>query len=230
MPNVNTPVSNPLARATLYGCADLELVLVRHGQQIPLKDRAEDEQTDPPLSTIGRRQIEALGDHLADESIDAIYSSHLVRAHDTGKAVAKRHDLDVTVLEDLREIELVPELPKGETWAQVNNRPDWVRAGEEFVQTGRWSSFPFSEPSDVFRTRIASAFDQVLQQHSSGKVVIACHGGVINTFVAQLLGIERDFWFRTAHCAVNRILVGDGRLAIWNLNETSHLTGELATA
>jgi probable phosphoglycerate mutase len=227
---VNTPVSNPLARATLYECADLELVLVRHGQQIPLQDRAEDEQTDPPLSGIGLRQIEAVGDHLAGESIDAIYSSHLVRAHDTGKAIAKHHNLGVTVLKDLREIELVPELPKGETWAELNKRPDWVTAGEEFVRTGRWSSFPFSETSDSFRTRISAAFDQILENHTSGKVVIACHGGVINTFVAQLLGIERDFWFRTAHCAVNRVLVGEGRLAVWNLNETHHMSGDLATA
>lgn len=227
---MNTPVSNPLARATLYGCADLELVLVRHGQQIPLQDRADDEQTDPPLSAIGLRQIEAVGHHLADESIDAVYSSHLVRAHDTGKAIAKHHNLDVTVLEDLREIELVPDLPKGQTWAELNQRPDWVAAGEEFVRTGQWSSFPFSETTDSFRTRITAAFNQVFENHSSGKVVIACHGGVINTFVAQLLEIERDFWFRTAHCAVNRVLVGDGRLAVWNLNETHHVSGDLATA
>ena len=71
---------------------------------------------------------------------------------------------------------------------------------------------------------------EVIARHETGKIVVACHGGVINTYLAVLLGIDRDFWYRTAHCSVNRLLVGDTHQAVWNLNETHHLPGDLATA
>ena len=109
---VSSPVANPLALATLYGHADLELVLVRHCQQIPPEQRTQAQRTDPPLSTIGERQIEAVADHLAHEDVTAVYSSHLERAHRTGLAIAARHDLDVSVDEGLREIDLLQAIPQ----------------------------------------------------------------------------------------------------------------------
>ena len=230
LPVVATPLTNPMAAATLYGVHDLEVVLVRHGQQIPPERRTQEQRFDPPLSDVGERQIEAVGDHLADESIDAVYSSNLERAHRTGLAIAARHDLDVTVIDDLREIELFNAIPAGETWASMNSRPEMKEAGAEFIATGRWSAFPHGESSESFRNRINGAMSEVLSRHDGGKIVVACHGGVINTYLAELLGIDRDFWFRTAHCSVNRLLVGHGRQAVWNLNETHHLPGDLSTA
>ena len=224
-------MNNPLARATLYGTAELELVLVRHGQQIPLVERRDEEHHDPPLSELGPRQIVAVADHLAGEEIDAVYSSHLVRARETGDAIADRLGLEPAIIEDLREVELFDRgVPRGQTWEQLNRLPEWVESGEVFVETGRWDAFPFSEDSTPFRTRIRSAFAEIVQRHPTGRVVVACHGGVINGFVADVLGIDRDFWFRTAHCSVNRVFVGEGRMAVWNLNEVHHLPGDLLSA
>ncbi len=219
-----------MAAATLYGVHELEVILVRHGQQIPPEKRTEDQRFDPPLSEIGERQAEAVADHLADESVDAVYSSQLERAHRTGLAIASRHELDVTVIEDLREIELFSSIPAGESWASMNARPEMQVAGAEFVETGRWSSFPHGESSEAFRARVRAAMADVIGRHDGGRIVVACHGGVINTYLAVLLDIDRDFWFRTAHCSVNRLLVGDDRQAVWNLNEVHHLPGDLATA
>lgn len=227
---MSSPVANPLALATLYGHADLELILVRHGQQIPPDERTQEQRNDPPLSRIGESQIEAVGEHLRSESITAVYSSNLERAHRTGLAIAARHSLPVTVMDDLREIDILQAVPAGETWAEMNARPEWEAAGEAFVETGRWSSFPSSEPSDVFRDRVQASVDQIVSDHPEGRVVVACHGGVINAVVATMLGIDRDFWFRPAHCSVHRVLVGHGRRAVWNLNEIHHLSDELTTA
>ena len=227
---MSTPFTNPMAAATLYGVHDLEVVLVRHGQQIPPEQRNPDQRFDPPLSAIGERQVQAVADHLADESIDAVYASGLERAHRTGLGIAARHDLDVTVVDDLREIELFNAIPAGESWATMNARPEMQEAGAAFVQSGRWSAFPHGETSEAFRERVERGMRQVISNHPTGKIVVACHGGVINTYLAVLLGIDRDFWYRTAHCSVNRLLVGQTHQAVWNLNETHHLPGELATA
>jgi broad specificity phosphatase PhoE len=57
------------------------------------------------LSARGRRQAEALGERLASHDLAAIYSSPLERAVETAQAIARPHDLEVNVDEDIIESE-----------------------------------------------------------------------------------------------------------------------------
>lgn len=226
-----TPLFQALSEATLYGVGALELLLVRHGQQAPIAERrTPEEMSDPPLSAIGEQQIEAVAAHLAGETIDAVYASNLVRAHRTGLAIAARHDLDVTVLADLREVDLRLNLAPGTTLSAATEEPGFADAASQFATTGRWSALPMSERGDEFRARVRRTVEDILDRHSEGRVVIACHGGVVNAYVAEILGIERDYWFRTAHCSVNRVFARGTERRVWRLNETHHLDNGLFTA
>ena len=49
---------------------------------------------------------------MADKPIAAVYSSQLLRANDTGKAIAGHHDLEVEVIEELEEIRLFEGMPQ----------------------------------------------------------------------------------------------------------------------
>lgn len=222
---------NALSNATLHGLADLELVLVRHGQQVPLNARKTmADRKDPPLSALGERQVEAVGAHLAGEDIDAVYASPLRRAHDTGLAIAKHHSFDVTVVDELREVELRRGIPDGGTLTDGFDEETIEKSAAIFSQTGLWKDFPFAEPGHDLRLRVLTAIDKILSIHESGRVVIACHSGVISGYLAEVLGIEKDYWFRTAHCSVNRLFVRGEERRVWNLNETQHLVGDLFTA
>jgi hypothetical protein len=55
-------------------------------------------------------------------------------------------------------------------------------------------------------------------------VVIACHGGVINAYVAHHLGIREDMFFRPGHTAVNVVAAGHGVRALRSLNDLHHLS------
>lgn len=225
------PITNPLQRATLYDNYDLELILVRHGQQIPPAQRANAaERLDPPLTEVGERQIEAVGAHLANEDITAVYASTLTRARRTGEAIAAHQGVDATIVHELREIEILRDRPADTAPTDLVDPLTWAGAGERFVQTGKWDEWPMSESSFEFRRRICQVIEGIIATERTGRVAVACHGGVINTYLAEQLGISRDFWFRTAHCAVNRVYVKGDRRVIWNLNEVHHLPGELATA
>ena len=53
--------------------------------------------------------------------------------------------------------------------------------------------------------------------------MVACHGGVINAYLAELLGLDIDMFFRPFHASSHRVLFGHGRRVIETLNEESYL-------
>lgn len=184
---------------------------------------------DSPLSDLGHRQAATVGEFLADEPVTAIYSSHLSRAHDTGLAIAARHDLECVVEEHLREIQIGRDVPEGKRMRDLYDEAELRERGKAFIATRRWDTFAASETGEELRGRVIPVIDDIRARHNSGTVVVACHGGVINAIIAHELGVEMDYFFKVAHCSVHRIRVGDDRLVIESINDTRHLHGELLT-
>lgn len=232
MASSNERPPSPLDRAFLTnqpGAGTLHLV--RHGQQEwpdPATSVAGD-WVDPPLSALGRRQAEAVGEHLADEPISAVYSSHLSRANDTGKAIANHHGHEVHVIEALEEIRLFVDLPQDQRPSELLGEMTLDGVRERFTQTKRWDVYPESERSHDFRRRISTAIESVIVRHPGETVVIACHAGVINAYLAELLSLSEDIFFRPYHASTHRLRFGNDRRVIDTLNGHAHLPGELLT-
>lgn len=219
----------PLDRAFLTDTDGVtELVLVRHGQQVfpdPATARVGD-WVDPPLSETGRRQAAAVGRFLSGTRVDAVYSSRLVRANDTGRAVADHHGLDVEVIDDLREVEIFRDLPPDASSSEVYGELVIRGARERFVRHRSWDVYPGSERNTEFRHRTVNAVEGILMAHPGCRVVVACHGGVINAYVGEILGLDTGMFFRPAHASVHRILAHGDVRSLRSLNETHHLAGE----
>ena len=79
------------------------LLLVKHGETECNKLGKFQGCTDIELSKDGINQAENLKLKL-NEEFDVIYSSPLKRAYETAKILAKDTDKDITILEDIREI------------------------------------------------------------------------------------------------------------------------------
>ncbi len=226
---------SPLDRVFLTHQPDAtELVLVRHGQQhVPDPANAKiAEWVDPPLSTIGRRQAAAVGRFLAREHVDVVYSSQLLRANDTGRAIAEHHGLDVVVVEELREIETFRDLPQHASPMEVLGEITLRGARERWVRHRTWDVYPGSERYDEFRHRTVNAIEGILSLHPGKKVVIACHGGVINAYMGEILGLDVAMFFRPAHASVHRVRSYDITRVLQSLNETHYLAddeGDLVT-
>lgn len=81
----------------------MRLYLIRHGRQnSPLCN------LDVPLSDAGKRQAELLGKRMAGYPVDVLYTSHLVRAEETGRiAFRGRGSLveDIQIREGLSEMD-----------------------------------------------------------------------------------------------------------------------------
>ena len=73
---------------------ELELYLVRHGESTSNAgldgEMSEEYKVDPPLSDLGIREAELLGEYFSDLELDCILASGLRRASRTGHEVAKR--------------------------------------------------------------------------------------------------------------------------------------------
>ncbi|MEQ8717415.1 MAG: histidine phosphatase family protein [Acidimicrobiales bacterium] len=227
-------LSNPLDRAFLSHPETAgTLVLVRHGQQqrlgssYPLAERI-----DPPLTDLGERQIRAVAAHLSSEPVDVVYSSTMRRAVATAEVIAAAHDIGSTRVHDLREIGVLRDIPEGASLTEALEAVVRRGAAERFVNERRWEVYPMSETGPELRTRVTRAIEGILASHAGETVVVACHGGVINAYLAHMLGVDEDMFFRPEHCSVHRIAFEGHRRVIRSLSEIHHLRddgGDLVT-
>jgi probable phosphoglycerate mutase len=84
----------------------MKLLLIRHGQTPGnVLGQLDTAHPGPGLTELGERQAEALARSLANERIDALYASTLIRTQITAAPLGRLHSLDVAVLDGLHEIE-----------------------------------------------------------------------------------------------------------------------------
>ncbi|MDV6314337.1 histidine phosphatase family protein [Gordonia amicalis] len=80
-----------------------------------------------------------------------------------------------------------------------------------------------AEDGASVRDRLRGALTAIAEEHSGQTVAAVSHGGAISTFLASLLGVERDIFFFAAHASVTRVRHHDGAWAVQSVNETGHL-------
>jgi probable phosphoglycerate mutase len=214
-------------QAFLTGDAEAgELILVRHGEQDFPPDGTRDfsAYVDPPLSGRGDLQAEGVGRALADRPVAAVYSSGLKRALSTAQAIAAHHGLGVTVVEELHEIEMFRDLPPGQGPTDAWGVEAILAARDEFVRTRQWTAYPGTESGEELAARVVPAVEAILAAHPAQVVVVACHGGVINAYLAHVLGVTgEDMFFRPAHASTHRIAFKGDRRVLGSMNEIHHL-------
>jgi 2,3-bisphosphoglycerate-dependent phosphoglycerate mutase len=217
-------IDEAIAQATMSSGDHVEFVLVRHGKPAEHAPGA----PDPSLGPLGRRQAQAAAKHLAsrqaEAKVEAVYSSALARAHETAKAIGDALGRGVRVLPDLREITLYRDDPADQAYEAV-----WRDAAARFTEHGRWESFPLPQTEPDFRTRVRGAIEEIAARHARGPIVVVCHSGVINAVLADVLGLQRDYFVRPAHASITRIRHHAGRWALRTVNETAHLDPDLLT-
>jgi len=200
-----------------------EIILVRHGQQEFDVHGPVSEMLDPPLSALGREQARLVGAALSTERIDALYASPLQRALHTGREIARHHRLEPIVVDDLREVGIFRDVPPNRTPLDFIGRQALAGARERMVVEKSWDVYPFSEGSAEFNKRVINAIEGIIVGHPGERVVIACHGGVINAYIGHIIGSRYDMFFRPAHTSINIVAGGEGRRALYRLNDVHHL-------
>ena len=193
----------------------MDLLLVRHGHTQRIEGAAG--PADPGLTAEGHQQAEALAKWLSVEEVDALYASPLRRARETADPVARALGLEVEVADGLAEWDRDADsyIPIEEL--RGTSDPRW----QELV-TGEWTSIEGDPLS--FQRAVVEAIDHLIDENPSRRVVAICHGGVINAYVAYVLGIASPLFFEPAYTSVSRVRAArSGPRSIVSINETGHL-------
>jgi probable phosphoglycerate mutase len=147
------------------------LILARHGETDWNRDGRFQGHADPPLNDRGREQAHALAAFLADEPIEAVYASDLLRAHETAQIVATSRGLPVVVDPDLRERDVGAWA--GLTLPEIEDRfPEELRAFREHGAS-------VGESHDALSRRVVTAARRIAAAHAGGQVLVVTHGGAL---------------------------------------------------
>lgn len=195
----------------------MNILVIRHGQ--PDDESHSGGQGDPPLSELGRRQAEAIGEFLSTEHVDHVVASPLVRAHHTALPLCDRLGIEPELDDDLKEAGWqAGAYIRGEE--NMSFYLDNMRDDPEFLYR--------PEGRSVFNERVMRAFGRIRAEHPGGTVAVFCHGMVTTTLVATILGHDPDPSALHPHYTGLTRVQASSRRERWSLrsfNETMHLQG-----
>ncbi|MFC1847481.1 histidine phosphatase family protein, partial [Chloroflexota bacterium] len=176
-------------------------------------------------SEAGYRQAESLRDRLADEKIDAIYSSDLKRALATAEVVSSGCEADIITCSELREVNYGD--AEGLTFDEI--RQLYPELAESISNFDLQLKFPGGESFGEFIER-ASKFADRLSKHAQPEtILIVSHSGPLKVLLCHLMGIDMKHWrqIRLDNASLSIVETYPHRMIISLLNDTSHLRKDI---
>ena len=200
-----------------------DVVVVRHGEtDWNVIHRIQGHQP-VELNARGKAQALAAADRLADEAIDAIYSSDLARAMQTAEVIAARHGMPPIPEVRLREWSLG--VLEGLLSEEAKVRyPDVYEA---FRVEGPDFLIPGGESIRERYTRSTAAVAEVAERHAGGRVMVVTHGGVLDDLYRRTTGMPLDAKkdFEIYNGGVNEIRIAGEVWEMVTWGEIGHLEG-----
>jgi 2,3-bisphosphoglycerate-dependent phosphoglycerate mutase len=180
-----------------------KLVLIRHGETAWNAEHRIQGRLDIPLSPRGMLQSARLAECLANEPIEAVYSSGQSRAWLTAAPLAARLGLQIIAEPRLRErcfgifegltLEEIAERHPAEfvKWRERDPewRPDGGESGQQLID------------------RVMSAVNEIGARHANQTVALVSHGGVLDVIyrAARVLQWHAPREHQMLNAAVNRL-------------------------
>lgn len=207
--------------------ADATRVLaVRHGETAWNVDTRLQGQIDISLNATGQEQARRLADSLADEGIDIIVSSDLVRARDTAQAVADRAGLPLLLDGGLRERHFG--IFQGHTYSEVERR--WPEDSARWRRRDPAFGAPGGETLQAFYDRCVGAATQLAAAHPGATLLLVTHGGVLDCLyrAATRMELGAPRTWELANTGINRLLYSPEGFTLVGWGDTQHLNDDNA--
>lgn len=197
------------------------ILAIRHGRTAWNADGRIQGHQDIALDALGRWQAQRLALALAEEDLQAIYSSDLQRARDTAAPLQRQHGLELVIDAGLRE-RAFGEF-EGHSFAQIEQRwPEqaarWRRRDDTFEPRG-------GESLRDLRRRIVAAVDRLASRHRGQHIVLLTHGGALDVLYRHATGLslQAPRSWQVDNAAINRLMHTDETLVLIGWADVGHL-------
>ncbi len=198
------------------------ILAIRHGETAWNVDTRIQGHLDIPLNDTGRWQAQRLARALAArDTIHAVYSSDLQRAHATAQAIAQATGAPLATHPGLRERGFG--LFEGKTYVEIEQT--WPEDSAHWRQrTPHWAPAGGESLLQV-RERIIHTLHELAARHPGQQIVLVAHGGVMDQLYRAATGqdLQAPRTWQLGNTAVNRLLWTPEGLSLVGWADTSHL-------
>jgi probable phosphoglycerate mutase len=202
------------------------IIAVRHGETDWNVDARIQGQLDIGLNEKGIWQAQRAARALAEESVDAVYSSDLSRANATAQAIADLAPQPLKVQTHIGLRERAFGKFEGQTYTAIAEQwPDearlWRTRDPEFAPAGG------ENPVQVLE-RVAQTVNEIASNHLGEQIVLVSHGGVMDMLyrLATQQSVSAPRTWELGNAAINRLLWTSEGLTLVGWSDTRHLDGE----
>ena len=203
------------------------LYLVRHGATANNEarpPRLQGRRTNPALSDKGQEQARATGRLLASQRIEVVYTSPLLRARQTARAIAEPHGLPVEVVDDLIEVDVGRW--EGQPWDRIEQiDPEAYRL---FMADAGVHPYLGGESLGTVQARVVPALEQLMARNLGRRIVAVGHNCVNRSYLAHLLNLPLAKYrlIPQDNCGLNLLRYRDGKVKLVTVNAVGHLRDE----
>lgn len=194
------------------------IYLIRHGETDGNKGKTIQGCIDLPLNAKGIEQAEKMAAYFKDIPLDAIYCSSMGRARRTAQELAKVKGLDITPMDELREITFGEW--EGVDFGDIERR--WPEGFKTyFVNPMQWTP-PGGETLPHAQERSFGALMGIMEKEGHDKnIAIVCHGGIIRVLICTLLGLDLSYIWRlsVANVSVSSFNEWNGKFISDTIND-----------
>lgn len=165
-----------------------EIYFVRHGQSVANVEHFFAGNTDTELSPLGITQAEKTAEYFRNIHIDKIYASPLIRAWNTGKAIADLKGLEMTAVPDLREVFAGDWETKPFEVLEKEYPEDYAKQVHD-IGNCRCTN---GESVGELQERVHKAVNKIVADNPGKVIVIATHATPIRAMECIWKGIDLD--------------------------------------
>src|SRR5687767_2293320 len=148
-----------------------DLILIRHGETDWNRELRFQGHIDVPLNDLGHEQARRLGLRLADEPVQHLISSDLMRAQQTAAPAARQLELEIVTSAALREQHFG--IVEGMRADEIQSLHP--RAWEDWLQFREDHAMPEGESARQFHARIIEALGGIATAHAGLNVLVVTH-------------------------------------------------------
>ncbi|MGM1047007.1 MAG: histidine phosphatase family protein [Bacillota bacterium] len=167
------------------------IYIARHGQTEWNVEHKLQGHQDSPLTELGIKQAEWLGESIQNEQIDIIYSSTSFRARRTAEIIRSTREIDIIESNDLKEINLG--IWEGKSQTEV--KEIYPQEFNLFWNDPEKFNVEGSESFQEVSKRAINKLHQIISENQGKSILIVTHTVVVKLFMAYFEDrLMKDIW------------------------------------